>query len=186
MIGDNLDFNRLLSKQKELDDYIVKEVGLDVITEMPLIITDTALLNNMVLGLISEAREVDIAPTDQTEWVDVAHFVLSILYRLNITISNDSIRGWLYDDVNRNEAYEASELVEMADDIMDYSIMLVDALGTFKHWKRNREIDVMSVKRLCRQILINVINALYILGYDFNEEYDKKYAINVKRQLDKY
>jgi len=151
----------LQDKQDKLDDFITDFNEIEM--------TESELLKNMILACHDEITEVEDAPEDVSEYIDVLHFVLSIANKMGFELS-DSRMDWKTDTL-RGELLKFTRLSRV-----------------FKHWSdKTPSSHELSIAKECLDGMVDLIHeACVALGSDMFEEYNKKHDINIQRQYDGY
>ena len=158
----------LLRKQKELNDYIIETRGLKF--------NDGELLKNMILACHDEISEVEEAPYDAEEYIDVLHFVLSIALEFGFEDLNFTNYSW-YPNLDTSH------------DFLRYSLLKLTRYSKcFKHWsdKKPSEVDINHVKDHLEFMIHIIYVSVGILDKDMYAEYNRKYQINIERQKNGY
>ena len=114
--GDLVKIKELQEKQAALDAFIVEHNKLEI--------SDSEMLKNMILACHDEISEVEEAPDDITEYIDVLHFVLSIANRCNLVLDEERIVSKIFSPkVMRNELLDFTRESRM-----------------FKHWRDRKSV----------------------------------------------
>lgn len=157
----------LQEKQLELDQFIIEKRGLT-----PDVISTSELMKNIILACYDEIEEVAEDITNPEEWIDVLHFVLSIANYVGVElhIPTEPIK-W--------------NLLECIYELRNDFKFFVRESRCFKHWS-DKKGDELMVKAFLECMIDTIHRACEILGVDMVEEYDKKYEINIQRQIEGY
>lgn len=163
-----MNIQSLLMKQKELNDYIIKTRGLTF--------NEGELLKNMILACHDEISEVAENPQDSSEYIDVLHFILSIMIEL----------GYSGYDEFPPQLYPSKKLAHI--ELRELLLEVTRLSKCFKHWS-DKKPSVGEITNI-RELLLDCIDIIYTeckyLQVDMYEEYEKKYQINIERQKNGY
>lgn len=146
-------------KQQELDNYIIEKNNIQV--------SDEEMLKNMILACHDEISEVEESPEDVEEYIDVLFFTLSIANRVNIDLDNES-----FDNECR--------LTNMREYLLEFT----RRSRVFKHWskKKPNNLDKKAMEDYLNYIVDMVWYNCKRLNCNMFDEYEKKYAENIRRQ----
>lgn len=159
-----MNYKQLQDKQKELDDFIIESKNLYNLHS-------DHLLSNMYNAARDELNEIKEDVTNAEEWIDLAHFVLSIANKHDIHLIN-------HVGIYETNLLECLRLTEVSlDKALRYS-------KCFKHWsnKKPNSDDILAIQMHLEGMLEYISRACVILGTDLVVEYNKKYEENVNRQ----
>ena len=161
-----MNIKELQNKQKELDEFIVSKMNLNL--------TDEHMLVDMMLAAIDElCNEVKEDIENAEEWIDELHFVLSIGNRLGVKIQETNMlgSGW-----NLQQLYKANE---------NHLLSAMRLSKCFKHWSKKRPsaTDMALITNHLGICVESIKLACIKLNTDMEQEYNKKYEINRERQL---
>lgn len=158
---------KMQRKQQLLDDLIMIEKNIHI--------SKGEMIKNLIFAISDEVLEVVDNRDDVTEYIDILHFTLSIanLYSIQLMFPE------------KHEGVEFEELIGF----IDYDIKrIARETINFKHWsnKEFEEPDLEKLKLFLTRIVDDIYTACTFLGCSMVDEYNKKFAINVKRQFDGY
>lgn len=157
-------------KQLQLDSFILEKRGL---TEE--ILPNSELLKNLLLALYDEIMEIEEDISNAEEWVDALHFTLAIANWYDFELK----KGFI--PIESNLISNLSYVKKMYGNIVRRS-------RCFKHWsdKNASEADERFIACCLSDIICAIEKSLVVLGEDMRKVYDRKYEINVKRQMEGY